>query len=166
MEWAEGFRFLQSIIQAYSITRDVSNGIFDSTTIGKILLRRAATALYANKFLKNEKCADKLTIMPKIRLLDVQESLARAIAVEEEPIAVEKQTSIPTPAFPKDINFTQARTGMHCRQYLGSRKSKNFETARGGKDPIRNYMRLLCRLRLSDSHLLRECPKLSSAEFV
>ena len=115
---------------------------------------------------KNEKWAHKLTIMPTIRLLDVQESLARAITAEEEQMAVEKQTSIPTPAYPKDINFTQDRPGMHYRQYLGNRKSRNFEKAKDGKNPIRNYMRLLCRLCLSDSHLLRECPKLSPAKRV
>ena len=45
--------------------------------------------------------------MTTIRLLDVQESLARSIPAEEEQMAVENQTSIPTPAYPKDISLTQ-----------------------------------------------------------
>ena len=62
---------------------------------------------------KNEKWAHKLATVPTIRLLDLQESLARAITAEEDQMTIEKQASILTPAYPKDIHFTQDRPGMN-----------------------------------------------------
>ena len=115
--------------------------------------------------------------MPTTSLLDPQESLARAINAETE-YEKERPKTLPTlHAFPKDINYTQDRHGIPYRTYEKTQdrrgmpyrtydKSRRNFKDKDGKNPIRNDMCLLCRLCHSDSHLLRECPKLSPSERV
>ncbi len=56
------------------------------------------------------------------------------------------------------------RYGSHELQGKGFKDQ--YQKQNDGKNPIRNFMRLLCRFCLSDEHLLRNCPKLSPAKRV
>ena len=111
---------------------------------------------------KPEIWAHRLATMPTLRLLDVEESLARAFIGEEYMSWVQIQKR--SPVFSNDVNFS-SKLGMPYRRY-GSHKSESRNSIgrktcqqKDGKNPIRNYKRLLCRSCLSDEHLLIECAK-------
>ena len=115
---------------------------------------------------KNEPWTHQLATMPTSKILDIQESMARAITANE---TLEKSRMRTTPAL---INFAKDRPGLSQRRYeYDNRKNlrrfpppfKNYRTP-DGKNPIRNHMRLLCRKCGSDEHLLRDCHKLSAAQ--
>ena len=111
---------------------------------------------------KDENLAHRLATMPTIKLLDVQESLARVITAEEEYDSVKHDMPVTQLAFPKDINFTQDRPGIPYRRYGGGRGSKHED----GKNPIRNHTSLLCKVCDSDTQFLRGIPRLSPSKRV
>ncbi len=125
---------------------------------------------------KNKPWSHRLAAMPTNRLFDIEESLARAITAEEE---LESSKRKVFPAFSNevsladylnDVNFNKNRCGLPYRKYGSGKEfpplfSTPYKKA-DGKNPIRDYMRLLCRLCLSDEHLLRECPKRSPTKRV
>ncbi len=125
---------------------------------------------------KKEEWAHRLATMPTSRLLDVEEALSRAIPAEEELAKTKIPLISNISAFPKDVNFSRDRTGLPCRRcgglnfnHFGNKSHqnsnyKNFQMHGDGKNPIRNYMRMLCRGCLSDEHLLRESPSLTSSK--
>ena len=135
---------------------------------------------------KNEKWSHRLATMNTIRLLDVEESLSKAITAKELISSIPDKPDETSPAFsngvnysaPYEINFSE-RTGMHYRRYATNRFNggeRHFTCSPkngnehlwyiDGKNPIRNNARLLSRQCLSDEHLLRECPKLTPAKRV
>ena len=65
---------------------------------------------------KDEKWPHRLSTIPVSSLLDVEESLAKAIKAEES-MQEEARKSKPTPAFQNDVNFSE-RSGMAYRRYL------------------------------------------------
>ena len=120
---------------------------------------------------KYEPWAHRLATMPTKEILDIQESLARAITAEENLQAIRRKSSV-TPAL---VNFTRDRPGMSYRRYEKDSKPgrhgrsayyRPHVNAKGpdGKNPIRNHMRLLCRNCDSDTLFLRECDKLTSTQ--
>ncbi len=119
---------------------------------------------------RNETWSQKLVTMPTAKLLDVQESLAKAISAEEDLESVQKSTQ-QVPAFPNDVDFSQDRPGMPYRRYgenLMNFKNPKFRDfgQKNGKNPIRGAMRLLCRACFSDENLLRSCPNITPAKRV
>ncbi len=95
--------------------------------------------------------------------------MARASTAEKNLESAESSKAT-VPAYRKDVNFTKDRPGFsYHRYYSGPRPIQKRDTLRkhsDGKNPIRNFMRLLCRVCLSDEHLIHECPKLSSSRKV
>ena len=117
---------------------------------------------------KNESWSQRLATMPTSRILHVQESMARDITAEKNLEQLRVRT---TPAL---VNFSKDRPGLFIRGYeydnrKGSRRSPNLlrnSRAPDGKNPVRNYTRLLCRKSGSDELVLRDCDQLSPANRV
>ena len=65
---------------------------------------------------KNGTWSHRLAIMPTRRLVDVQESLAKAISAEEELECVRSKKN-QFPVFPKDVKFSRDRPGLSDRRY-------------------------------------------------
>ncbi len=129
---------------------------------------------------KNEKWAHRLAKMPNNDLLDFEESLARAITPQDN---LDRFMRNVMAAYGNEvnfndgdvntINFTRDRLGMPYRRYESDRRfDKLKDTTRvptkpsDEKNPNRNFCRILCRMCLSDSHLLRDCPKITPAKHV
>ena len=120
------------------------------------------------------------------RLLDVEESLSKAITAGQSISSIPDKPDKTSPAFSNDVNHSapyginfSARTGMHYHRYATNRfncgkKHFTYRPKNGNehlpyideKNPIRNGSRLLCRQCLRDEHLLWECPKLTPAKRV
>ena len=115
--------------------------------------------------------------MPTSLLLDVEESLAKAISAEEIfNMPKPSQPSAENGAFdliaPHLVNFSQ-RPGITYGTYRTDKnevlRGEKFRKGRKNRAPDEksgnvDFKRLLCKLCLPEYHLFRECPKLTPAK--
>ena len=106
---------------------------------------------------KDEPWYHRLATVEISRLIDVEESIARAISGEEG-FRLTTKTKPITPACIKDVNHVKDRPGMPSRK----QSKNNSQQQDRKKNPVVNYRRLLCRNCLSDEHLLRNCDRISN----
>ena len=102
------------------------------------------------------------------RLLDVEEALARAITANKELESAKQPEKSTVTVFPNNVSFSRDQPGLPYCGYCGgprySRRHISIQKNFDGNNPIRDFMRLLCRKCLSNEHLLRDCNNISAAK--
>ena len=106
---------------------------------------------------RSESWTHQLATMTNSRILDIQETMARARTAEENLKSAEERRKV-TPAL---VNYTSGRPGILYRRYLNNNQSRERKFGQGYKPQRPPEERLLCRKCYSAERLLRDCYKLS-----